>query len=92
MNNKDCTFGFLLGIGAGVAIGVLWAPQSGTALRRSLMAKTGETSTAIQDQAADLIDSAAGFVEKGRAGLARQQDGIKTAVEAGKKAYLQSVG
>ena len=92
MNNKDCTLGFLLGIGAGVAIGVLWAPQSGMALRRSLVAKTQETSNAIQDQATELVDSAAGMVEKGRAGLARQQEGIKTAVEAGKKAYLQSVG
>ena len=76
MNRQDCTFGFLLGLGAGAVIGLLLAPLSGVEARRLLVAKAQEGADLVKEQAGDLID-----------GVVRQQDGLKNAVEAGKKAY-----
>ena len=90
--NKDCALDFLFGICAGVAIGVLCAPKSGAKTRRLLAAKAQEGMDTAKSQAADAWDKANGLVEKGRSGLSGLQEGIKNAVDAGKKAYQESAG
>ena len=78
MNQRDCTIGFLIGISTGAAIGLLIAPKAGKA-RRFLH----ETTKELKSQANDLLDSANAIVGGGM----RKQEGLKNAVEAGKKAY-----
>ena len=90
--NKDCTLGFLLGICAGVAIGVLCAPNSGAETRRLLAAKAQEGMDTARNEAASAWDKANGLVEKGRTGFRGLQEGFSNAAEAGKKAYQESVG
>ena len=92
MNTKDCTIGFLIGIGAGLAIGLLWAPQSGTEARGFLAARTQDGVDRVRGTANDLANSASAFVETSRAEVVRQQEGLRNAVEAGKKAYQQTAG
>jgi gas vesicle protein len=87
MNYRDCTIGFLIGIAAGATVGLLLAPQTGGESRRALAAKTKETAQTAREHAAELLDSATSFVESGRAALVRKQEGLKNAVEAGRKAY-----
>ena len=88
--NKDCAFGFLIGLAAGAAIGVLCAPQSGVEFRRLVARKAKRGTDAIAGQATDLWDSASETVEKGRASVVRTQGGLKAAAEAGSKAYRES--
>ena len=90
--NRDCTLGFLLGLAAGALVGVLYAPKSGDDLRRLVMTRTKESTNDARDRAMELWDTANGLVEKGRAELTRQQEGLKNAVAAGKQAYQEPAG
>ena len=52
----------------------------------------GRGADEIKGQAADMWDSANELVGKGRAELARKQEGVKQAVQAGKMAYQETAG
>jgi gas vesicle protein len=83
--NKDWSLGFLMGIGTGAALGMLYAPKAGSELRRDLANRVDQSAQTVKEQAACALD-------KGRAELALQQEGLTNAVEAGKKAYQESAG
>jgi len=87
MINKDCTFGFLVGLSIGIAGALLWAPMSGVQTRQLIKdtANQGtdylrEQGTALKTQAAELVDTPrkAGQVVKER---------LTEAVNAGRQAY-----
>ena len=78
--NKESTLALFIGFGAGVAIGVLCAPQSAIDLRRTVVRKTKRGAHAINEQATELWDSASEAVESGRSAVAHAQ-------EAGAKAF-----
>ena len=82
---------FLLGLGLGVAAGILFAPKSGTETRELIKAKTGEGTDFLKKRSDDLKDSASGLVERGRSLLNKQKDQLNQAVEAGKQAYREAV-
>ena len=90
--NKDCTFGFLLGLATGALVGILYAPKSGDDFRRLVMNRTKEGTDGVRDHAAELWDTATGLVDRGRAELNRQQEGMKNAVAAGRQAYQETAG
>ncbi len=91
MNNRDCTLGFLMGISTGIALGVLFAPKSGIATRNLLTNRMQSAADEVKNQANDVMNSAAGVVEKGRTEMARTKESIKTAIDAGTKAYQAAV-
>ena len=93
---------FLLGLGIGVAAGVLWAPKSGEETRQLLADKAGEGADYLRARAQegteyvrqrseDLKQSASDLYDKGRSTVARQKDTLNAAVEAGKQAYRDAV-
>lgn len=93
---------FLLGLGIGVAAGILWAPRAGEETRQIIADKAGEGSDYLKNRAQegteyvrqrtdDLKQSAADLYEKGRSTVARQKDTLNAAVEAGKQAYHNAV-
>ena len=93
---------FLLGLGIGVAAGVLWAPRSGEETRALLADKAGEGADYIKNRAQDGADlvkqrtddlkhSASDLYEKGRTTVVQQKDNLNAAVEAGKQAYRDAV-
>ena len=93
---------FLLGLGIGVAAGILWAPRAGEETRQLLADKAGEGADYLRARAQegtdfvrqkteDLKGSAADLYEKGRQTVARQKDTLGAAVEAGKQAYRDAV-
>lgn len=92
MMDRNGTLNFLIGLGAGLAIGILYAPQRGEELRRLVANRTKQGADEIKGQAAEMWDSANELVGKGRAELARQQEGVKQAVQAGKMAYQETAG
>jgi gas vesicle protein len=94
---------FLLGLGIGVAAGILWAPRPGEETRQLIADKAGEGADYLKARAqegtdyvrqrtGDIKQSAADLYEKGRSTVTRQKDTLNAAVEAGKQAYREAVG
>lgn len=93
---------FLLGLGIGVAAGILWAPRAGEETRQLIADKAGEGADYlkaraqeggqfVRQRADDLKQSASDLYERGRSTVARQKDTLGAAVEAGKQAYRDAV-
>jgi gas vesicle protein len=82
---------FFLGLGLGVAAGILFAPKSGPETRELLKSKAGEGSEYLKKRSGDLKDTASDLVDKGKGLLNRQKETLNQAVEAGKQAYREAV-
>ena len=89
--DKNGLSSFLLGLGVGVGIGLLFAPKSGEETRELIKNKAGEGGEFLKQRGAELKDSAATWVDKGKEAVSRQKDTISDAVEAGKQAYRDAV-
>jgi gas vesicle protein len=89
--DKNGLSSFLLGLGVGVAIGMLFAPKSGEETRELIKNKAGEGGEYLKQRGAELKDTASGWVDKGKEALNRQRDTINEAVDAGKQAYRDAV-
>ncbi len=90
-DNNNLSY-FFLGLGLGVAVGLLFAPKSGPETRDLLLTKADEGREYLRRRSEDLRDSAGDLVDKGRSVLAKQKDTLNSAVEAGKQAYRDAVG
>jgi gas vesicle protein len=93
---------FLLGLGIGVAAGILWAPRSGEETRQLIADKAGDSADYLRtrteegkeylrQQGENLKGSAADIYERGRTTVVRQRENLNAAVEAGKQAYREAV-
>lgn len=83
---------FLLGLGMGVAIGVLFAPKSGQETREMLKSRAGEGRDYIRRKGEEVRDSASDILSRGREAFQSQKENLTAALEAGKEAYRRSVG
>ena len=94
---------FLLGLGIGVAAGILWAPRSGEETRALLADRAGEGAEYLRNRAQDgteyvkqqgenVKQSAAEIYEKGKHHVNRHRETLNAAVEAGKQAYRDAMG
>ena len=82
---------FFLGLGLGVAVGVLFAPKSGSETRDLLLTKADEGKDYVRRRAEELRDSANDAIDKGKNAVSRQKDQLAAAVEAGKQAYRDAL-
>jgi gas vesicle protein len=89
--DKNGLSSFLLGLGVGVAIGMLFAPKSGEETRQLIKEKAGEGGEYLKQRGSDLKDTASGWVDKGRDAMNRQKENLNDAMEAGKQAYRDAV-
>jgi gas vesicle protein len=83
---------FFLGVGIGVAIGVLFAPKSGEETRGYLRDRAQEGKDYLSKQGESLRQGAEDLLERGKAAVQRQKDQLSAAVDAGKAAYREAVG
>src|SRR5580693_4478312 len=90
--DKNGLSSFLLGLGVGVAIGMLFAPKSGSETRDIIKSKTGEGTDYLKQRSSEFKQTASEWVDKGKEALGRQKDNLADAVEAGKQAYRETVG
>lgn len=81
---------FFLGLGLGVAVGVLFAPKSGAETREFLRSKAEEGTDYVKQRADDLKESAAETLERSKQTIQKQKDNLAAAVEAGKQAYREA--
>ena len=82
---------FFLGLGLGVAVGLLFAPKSGAETRDLIMTKADESKEYLRRRGEQLRDSASEVIEKGKSVVAKQRDQFSSAIEAGKQAYRDAV-
>ena len=80
---------FLVGLGVGALVGVLFAPKSGEETREYLNKKADEGKDYAQRKARELRERADELVERSKDAAGRKKDSIAAAVEAGREAYLR---
>ena len=81
---------FFLGLGVGVAVGVLFAPKSGAETREYLRSKAEEGTDYVKEQADTLKETAAEAMERSRQTIQKHKENLASAVEAGKQAYREA--
>ncbi|MCS7024029.1 MAG: YtxH domain-containing protein [Bryobacteraceae bacterium] len=82
---------FFLGLGIGVAVGILFAPKSGEETREIIRSKAEEGTEYLRRRGSELRESASELIERGKSAVARQKEQIAAAVDAGRQAYRESV-
>jgi gas vesicle protein len=82
---------FFLGVGLGVAVGMLFAPKSGEETRELLLNKADDGVDYLKLRAEELRGSAEDLLDKSKSALNKQKDQLNAAVEAGKQAYRETV-
>lgn len=80
---------FLVGLGIGALVGILFAPKSGEETREYLSNRADEGREYAQKKARELRERAEDLIERSKEIMARQKDSISSAVEAGKDAYVR---
>lgn len=93
---------FCLGLGIGVAVGILFAPKSGEETRLLLKSKADESKDYLKRKSEEskdylkrksdeLRDSAVDLADKSKLALQRQKEQLAAAVDAGRQAYKETV-
>jgi gas vesicle protein len=78
---------FFLGLGVGVAVGILFAPKSGEETRTLIREKAEEGKDYVRRRSGEFRETATDYVERGKSALSRQRETIASAIDAGKQAY-----
>ena len=80
---------FLVGLGIGALVGILFAPKSGEETREYLTSKADEGRDYAQKKARELRERAEDLIERSKEIMARQKESLSAAVDAGKDAYTR---
>ena len=80
---------FLVGLGFGALMGVLFAPKSGEETREYLSKRADEGREFAQKKARELRERADELIERGKDVAVRKRDSISAAVDAGREAFLR---
>ncbi len=78
---------FLVGLGIGAVVGILFAPKSGDETRELLAKKADEGRDYAQKKARELRERAEDLLERSKEVATRHKDSLSAAVEAGREAY-----
>ena len=78
---------FLVGLGIGALVGVLFAPSSGEETREYLSKRADEGREYAQRKARELRERADDLVERGKQAAQQGKESVAAAVEAGRDAY-----
>lgn len=90
MEDKGLSY-FLLGLGIGVAVGMVFAPASGEETRGRIRNKAVEGGDYLRRRSEDLRESATDLVDRGKAAVKTQREQLSAAVEAGRQAYRETI-
>ena len=78
---------FIVGLGVGALLGILFAPKSGEETREYLLERADESREYAQKKARELRERAEDLLERSKEIMSRQKESLSAAVEAGKDAY-----
>src|SRR5262249_59180615 len=93
MSDRDSSgvLWFFAGLGIGAAVGVLYAPRSGSETREALRARAEEGRDYVRDRAREAREQAGEWIDKGREVVGQQKEQFRSAYEAGRQAYHKEV-
>ncbi|HEY2457898.1 MAG TPA: YtxH domain-containing protein [Candidatus Acidoferrum sp.] len=80
---------FLVGLGVGALVGVLFAPKSGEDTREYLSKRADDGREFAQKKARELRERADDLIERGKDVASKKRDSLSAAVEAGREAFLR---
>ena len=89
-DNKGLAY-FFLGLGVGVAVGMIFAPVSGAETRGRIRDKANEGGDYLRRRGEEWRDSASDLMHRGRDVVNRQRDQLSAAVDAGRQAYREAI-
>ena len=78
---------FLVGLGVGTLLGILFAPKSGEETREYLRDKAEEGKEYAQRKARELRERADELVERGKETVRHSKESVSSALDAGRAAY-----
>jgi len=82
---------FFLGLGLGVAVGILFAPKSGAETREFLKSKAEEGADFVKKRGEDLRETASEAFDRSKQTIQRKKESLSAAVEAGKQAFRETL-
>jgi gas vesicle protein len=82
---------FLLGLGLGAALGVLFAPKAGAETRRIIRDKAEESADYLKRRGDELRESANDAMERGKQHVTKRKEHFSAAVDAGRQAYREAL-
>lgn len=82
---------FFLGLGVGVAVGLLFAPKSGEETREFLRTKARDSKDYLVNRGEQLKEQAGDLVSRSKDAITKQREQLAAAIDAGKQAYRESV-
>jgi len=85
MNAVKVWAAFMVGVAAGAAVALLYAPQSGEKTRRQLRRNLEDAGDYVKDAADNISDHAEKYVKRGRDIVGDVVDSASNAVSAAKK-------
>src|SRR5688572_17264329 len=88
--NKGLSY-FFLGLGIGVAVGMVFAPQAGAETRSQLRSRATEGGDYLRRRGEELRDSAEDMLQRGKDIVGKQREQFGAAVEAGRQAYRDTM-
>jgi gas vesicle protein len=80
---------FLVGLGVGALMGVLFAPKSGEDTRDYLAKRAEDGREFAQKKAKELRERADELIERGKDVAVRKRESLSAAVDAGREAFLR---
>lgn len=80
---------FLVGLGVGALVGVLFAPKSGEDTREYLAKRAEDGREFAQKKAKELRERADELIERGKDVAVRKRESLSAAVDAGREAFLR---
>jgi gas vesicle protein len=82
---------FFLGLGLGVAVGILFAPKSGEETREFLRSKAEDSTDYVKRRTSEFKETATEAFDRGKQTFSRKKENLAAAVEAGKQAYRDAL-
>jgi len=81
---------FLVGLGIGALVGILFAPKSGEETRQYLKDKADEGREFAQKKAREIRERAEEMGDRARSAVDRQREQLASAIDAGTEAYQRA--
>ena len=80
---------FLVGLGVGALVGVLFAPKSGEDTREFLSRRADDGREFAQKKARELRERAEDLIERSKDVASKKKESLQAAVEGAREAYLR---
>ena len=79
---------FLIGVGMGAAMAIVFAPSSGSKARAQITKAAADGASYFKKEVRDVVLSA---VERGKDEITRHKEGVTQAIKRGSEAYRRAV-